>query len=77
MTRAVGATDEVRFVFSAERVLVITALASLPAEDVKTLGFNVIERPVTIGQNVAVARAQLSRTTAEQSPPAMSSSRDE
>jgi DNA-binding response OmpR family regulator len=69
--------DEVRVVVPAERVLIITALGSLTAKEVKGLGFNVIERPVTIGQIVAATGALLSRTPAEQSPHAMSSSRDE
>ena len=42
--------DEVRFELPAERVLVITALGSLTAEEVKALGFTAIERPVTIGE---------------------------
>jgi hypothetical protein len=69
--------DEVQFVLPAARVLIITALGSLTAEEVKARGFNVIERPVTIGQIVAATGALLSRTPAEQSRHAMSSSRDE
>ena len=60
--------DEVRFELPAERVLVITALGSLTAEEVKALGFKVIERPVTIGEIVAAIGAMLSRTPPEHSP---------
>jgi DNA-binding response OmpR family regulator len=56
------ALDEVRLVLPAERVLVVTALGSLTAEEVKARGFNVIARPVTIGQIVAATGALLSRT---------------
>jgi DNA-binding response OmpR family regulator len=54
--------DEVRGVLPPERVLVVTALGSLAASDVRALGFNVIERPVSIGQIVARSAALLSRT---------------
>ncbi|HYU80496.1 MAG TPA: hypothetical protein VEK56_16015 [Vicinamibacterales bacterium] len=60
--------DEVRFVLPPERVLVVTALGSLTAGEVRERGFNVIERPVTIGQIVAATAALLSRTHVEQSP---------
>jgi hypothetical protein len=53
--------DEVRFVLPPERVLVVTALGSLRAEEVRARGFNVIERPATIGQIVAATAALLSR----------------
>ena len=59
-----------------ERVLVISALGSLTAEEVKALGFTVIERPVTIGEIVTTIGAMLSRTPPERSPHAISSSRD-
>jgi hypothetical protein len=69
--------DEVRFELPAERVLVITALGSLTAEEVKALGFKVIERPVTLGEIVATIGEMLSRTPPEHSPHAISSPRDE
>ena len=53
--------DEVRFVLPTERVLVITALGSLTAEEVKRLGFHFIERPVSIGEIVGATGALLSR----------------
>jgi hypothetical protein len=60
--------DEVRFVLPPERVLVVTALGSLAAGEVRERGFNVIERPVTIGQIVSETAALLSRTHVEQNP---------
>jgi len=63
-----GTLDEVRFVLAPERVLVVTALGSLTGAEVRERGFNVIERPVTIGQIVAATAALLSRTRLEQSP---------
>jgi hypothetical protein len=42
--------DEVRFVHPPERALVVTALGSVTAEVVRALGFNVVERPVSIGR---------------------------
>ena len=56
--------EEVRFVLPPERVLVVTAIGSLTGEEVRGLGFNVIERPVTIGQIVAATGALLSRPIA-------------
>jgi hypothetical protein len=55
--------DEVRFVLPGERVLVVTALATLTGDEVRALGFNVVERPATIGQIVAATAALLARTT--------------
>jgi len=52
--------DEVPFVMPRERVLVVTALGTLTGDEVRGLGFNVVERPVTIGQIVAATRALLS-----------------
>ena len=60
--------DEVRVVLAPERVLVVTALGSLTGKEVRRLGFNVIERPVTIGQIVAATGALLSRPLAAQGP---------
>jgi hypothetical protein len=60
--------DEVRVVLAPERVLVVTALGSLTGEEVRGLGFNVVERPVTIGQIVAATGTLLSRPLAEQGP---------
>jgi hypothetical protein len=54
--------DDVRFVLPPERVLVVTALGSLGAEEVRKRGFHVIQRPTTIGQIAAATGALLSRT---------------
>jgi hypothetical protein len=62
------ALDEVRFVMPPERVLVVTALGSLAANEVRARGFHVIERPASIGQIVGATAALLSRTHAEQNP---------
>lgn len=59
--------DEVRFVMPPERVLAVTALGRPTADEVRDLGFNVIERPVTIGQIVAAVGRLLSRTRRERS----------
>ena len=59
--------EEVRVVLPPERVLVVTAIGSLTGEEVRGLGFNVIERPVTIGQIVAATGALLSRPLAPES----------
>lgn len=56
-----GTLDEVRVVLPPERVLVVTSLGNLVAEEVKGLGFNVVQRPTTVGQIVAATAAQLSR----------------
>jgi hypothetical protein len=68
---------EVRFVLPPERVLVLTALGSLTGEAVRELGFNVIERPATIGQIVAATGALISRTPSEPSAHVASPSRSE
>jgi hypothetical protein len=60
--------DEVRFVLPPERVLVVTALGSLTAGEVRARGFHVIERPVSIGQIVSETAALLSRTHVGQNP---------
>jgi hypothetical protein len=57
--------DEVRLVLPPERVLVVTALGSLPAEAVHQLGFDVVRRPVTIGEIVSATAALFSRTAPE------------
>jgi hypothetical protein len=56
--------EEVRLILPAERVLVLTALGSLPAEQVRQFGFNVVERPATIGDVVRSVAVLLSGTTA-------------
>jgi hypothetical protein len=58
--------EEIRFVLPPQQVLVVTALGSLTGDEVRALGFKVIERPATIGQIVAATGALLSRSLAEQ-----------
>jgi hypothetical protein len=60
--------DEVRFVLPPERVLVVTALGSLPAAEVRTRGFHVIERPASIGHIVSETAALLTRPHGKQKP---------
>jgi len=50
---------EVRQVAGPTRVLVVTALGTVTADEVRALGFDVIQRPATIGQIVAAVRALL------------------
>jgi hypothetical protein len=57
--------DEVRFVLPVERVLVITSLGSLTADEVKRLGFRVLERPVSIREIISAIGALISRTPPE------------
>ena len=45
--------DEARALLPPERILVVLGLGSPTADEVRALGFNVIERPVTIGQIAA------------------------
>lgn len=61
--------EEVRIVLPPAQVLVVTARGSLTGQEVRELGFNVIERPATIGQIVAATGALLSRPLAEQGQP--------
>ena len=42
--------DEVLFVLPPDRVLVLTALGSMSSQDVRRLGFHILERPTTIGE---------------------------
>lgn len=53
--------DEVRVVLPPERVVVITALGSLPPGDITRRGFHVVPRPATVGQIVAAVGAALTR----------------
>jgi hypothetical protein len=51
--------DELRFVIPPERVLVVTALGTLPRRDVERFGFRTIERPATVGEIVGAVSALL------------------
>ena len=52
--------DGLRVVIPPERVLVVTALGTLTADEIRRLGFRTIERPATIGEIVAAAASLLS-----------------
>ena len=54
--------DEVRFVMSPDRVIVLMALGTLANDDVRNLGFNVIDRPATVGDIVAAVARVLAAT---------------
>ncbi|MBI4262968.1 MAG: hypothetical protein HY657_01205 [Acidobacteria bacterium] len=54
-----GVLDEVRYVVPPDRVLVVTALGTLPADDIRAMGFHVVTRPVTVGEIVSAAAALL------------------
>jgi hypothetical protein len=47
--------DKLRFFMPPERVLVVTALGTLTADDIRRVGLTAIERPTTIGQIVETA----------------------
>lgn len=53
--------DEIRLVWPAQRVLVVAALGTLPVEQVRGFGFNVVERPISIGEIVRSVARLLSR----------------
>lgn len=55
--------DGVRAMIPPDRVLVLTALGTLSGDEVRGLGFNVVQRPATIGHVVAATAALLSRTS--------------
>jgi len=59
--------DEVRFVIPPDRVVVLTALGTLAKEDVRRFGFNVIDRPTTVGDVVAAVARVLAATNASRS----------
>lgn len=47
--------EEVRFLFSPDRVLVVTAWGTVSAAELQHLGFHTITRPVTVGDIVGTA----------------------
>jgi hypothetical protein len=52
--------EEVPLFMAPERVLVITALGSVPADEIARLGFTPIRRPATVGDVVAAVAQRLS-----------------
>jgi hypothetical protein len=51
--------EEIRGVLPPERVLVVTALGTISADEIRTLGFRVVTRPATVGEIVAAAAGLL------------------
>lgn len=54
--------EQITWVVPAGRVLVVSALGTLPPEEVRRMGFTVIERPATVGAIVSAAAALLARS---------------
>ena len=54
-----AALAEVRGVMPPERVLVVTALGTMTAEEVRRLGFHVVTRPATVSDVIAAASSLL------------------
>jgi DNA-binding response OmpR family regulator len=54
--------EQVRLFLPPDQVLVVTVLGSIAADDVRQLGFQVIERPLDIGEIIRRVRTILSRT---------------
>ena len=54
--------DEVRLILPPDRVVVLMALGTIPEDDVRHLGFNVIDRPATVGDVVAAIGRVLAAT---------------
>ena len=61
------ALNEIRGVMPPERVLVLTAIATIGFADLRAMGFRVVTRPATIGDIVAAA-AELLRIQAADNP---------
>lgn len=53
--------EQITWVIPAERVLIVSALGTVPARDLRQIGFAVIERPATVGTIASAAGALLSR----------------
>lgn len=54
--------EQITWVMPSERVLVVSALGTLPPEEVKRMGFVVVERPATVGAIVSATAALLARS---------------
>jgi DNA-binding response OmpR family regulator len=48
--------DELRMLFNPDHVLVLTALGTLSADDIRRLGFHVLARPASVADIVARAK---------------------
>ena len=51
--------DELRYVIQPDRVLVVTALGTLAADEIRPLGYHVIARPASVGEIVTAATGLL------------------
>jgi hypothetical protein len=49
--------EEVRYVIQPRHVIVLTALGTVDADDIRRLGFHAIDRPATVGSLVAAIKA--------------------
>jgi len=54
--------DEVRLILPPNRVVVLMALGTVSEDEVRQLGFNVIDRPATVGDVVAAVGRVLAAT---------------
>lgn len=59
--------DELPYVIDPDRVVVVTALGTLPHEEVRGLGYHVVARPASVGE-IVKAIASLLRTSGRASP---------
>jgi DNA-binding response OmpR family regulator len=62
---------DLRVLMKPDRVIVLTALGSIPADDVERLGYVVLRRPIAIGAIAEAARVICERSakaSAERSP---------
>jgi hypothetical protein len=57
--------DELRALIKPDRVLIVTALGTLTAEELRRLGFHAIARPASVGDIVSRAAALLQKVPAE------------
>jgi hypothetical protein len=62
LSRPRETSAELRQLADSTRVLIVTALGTVAADEVRALGFAVIERPATIGQIAAAVTALLAGT---------------
>ena len=58
--------DGLRVLMTPGRVLVLTALGTVPPEEIAQAGFNVLHRPASIEEVVAAARSALAPATRRQ-----------
>ena len=54
------ALDDVRAVMPPDRVVVVTAIGTMPPDEIRRLGFHVVTRPVAVRDVVAAAASVLS-----------------